>query len=40
MREMTVKKDYVKINDKFERLDYMIDKHNKVTFFSDGCSLS
>jgi len=31
---MTVKKDYSNINKKFdERLDHMIDKHNKVTFF-------
>ena len=31
---MTVNKNYAKINDKFdERLDYMTDKHNKVTFF-------
>ncbi len=31
---MTVKKDYSIINNKFdERLEYMIDKHNKVTFF-------
>ena len=31
---MTVEKNYAKINDKFdERLDYMTDNHNKVTFF-------
>ena len=31
---MTVNKNYAKINDKFdERLDYMTDKHSKVTFF-------
>lgn len=31
---MTVKKDYSKINEMFdERQDFMIDKHNKVTFF-------
>jgi hypothetical protein len=31
---MTVKKDFTKINDKFdERLQHMIDNHNKVTFF-------
>ena len=40
---MTVNKNYAKINDKFdERLDYMTDKHSKVTFsrfdvrFPDG----
>jgi hypothetical protein len=32
--EMTVKKNYAKINDKFdERLEYMTKKHNKVTSF-------
>ena len=31
---MTVEKNYAKINDKFdERLDYMTDKHNKITSF-------
>ncbi len=31
---MTVRKDYSKINDKFDqRLEHMIDNHNKVTFF-------
>ncbi|MDR3414310.1 MAG: inovirus-type Gp2 protein [Formivibrio sp.] len=31
---MTVIKDYTKINEKFdERLEHMIDKHSKVTFF-------
>jgi hypothetical protein len=31
---MTVEKNYAKINDKFdERLEHMIDNHNKVTFF-------
>jgi hypothetical protein len=31
---MTVKKNYSKINDKFdERLEHMTDNHNKVTFF-------
>ena len=31
---MTVEKNFAKINDKFdERLEYMTDKHNKVTFF-------
>jgi hypothetical protein len=31
---MTVKKDYTEINHKFDqRLEYMIDNHNKVTFF-------
>jgi hypothetical protein len=31
---MTVKKNYQKINEQFdERLTYMTDKHNKVTFF-------
>jgi hypothetical protein len=40
---MTVNKNYAKINDKFdERLEYMTNKHNKVTFsrfdvhFPDG----